>query len=135
MATFDPVGKMKEYRAPTSNDSLLGLIGDLESGDLDRIDRAQLHWQPGSYRCSLPEIDHMVEISLATDGVVGAQLAGAGLGGCMMVLAHRDAVPRLLKALTKQYYTTQGKAPSILVCRPVAGSGVLLKFLYYTNGG
>jgi len=113
VATFDPDGVIMEYWAPTSNDYLLGLISDLESGNLDRIDRAQLHLQPGSYHCSLPEIDHMVEISLATEGVVGAQLAGAGLGGCMMVLVHRDAVP------------PQGKVPSILVCRPVAGSGIL----------
>lgn len=125
VTTFDPEGKMVEYWALTSNDYLMGLIDDLESGDLERIDRAQLHWQPGSYHCSLPEIDHMVEISLATEGVAGAQLAGAGLGGCMMVLVHRDAVPRLVKALTKQYYTPQGKVPSILVCRPVAGSGIL----------
>ncbi len=126
VATFDPDAKMLEYWAPTSNDYLLGMIEDLESGDLERVDRAQLHWQPGSYHCSLPEIDHMVEISLATDGVVGAQLAGAGLGGCMMVLAHRDAVSGLRSALTEKYYNPQGKEPSILVCRPVAGSDVLL---------
>jgi hypothetical protein len=38
-----------------------------------------LQGQPGSYHCSLPEIDRMVHISLQTEGVVGAQLAGAGL--------------------------------------------------------
>lgn len=126
VVSFDPDGTMLEYWAPTSNDYLLGLIDDLESGDLERVDRAQLHRQPGSYHCSLPEIDHMVEISLQTDGVVGAQLAGAGLGGCMMVLAHRNAVSDLRSALTEKYYNPQGKEPSILVCRPVAGSDVLL---------
>ena len=53
---------------------------DLESGEPERVERAQLHWQPGSYRCSVPEIDHMVDLALRVEGVVGAQLAGAGLG-------------------------------------------------------
>ena len=72
-------GSERPYRAPTSNDYILSLIDDLESGDPDRVSRAQLQGQPGSYRCSLPEIDRMVHISLQTEGVIGAQLAGAGL--------------------------------------------------------
>jgi N-acetylgalactosamine kinase len=86
-----------------------------------------LQRQPGSYLCSLPEIDRMVHISRQTEGVVGAQLAGAGLGGCMMVLAHRDAVSNLVTNLTQRYYQPQGKAPTILICRPVAGCDVLMR--------
>jgi len=120
-------GSERPYRAPTSNEVILSLIDDLESGDPDRVSRAQLHGQPGSYRCSLPEIDRMVQISLQTEGVVGAQLAGAGLGGCMMVLAHRDVVSNLATNLRRHYYQPQAKAPTILVCRPVAGSDVLMR--------
>ncbi len=119
-------GTESEYRAPISNDHIFSLIGDLESGDLERVERAQLQWQPGGYCCSLPEIDRMVHIALQTKGVVGAQLAGAGLGGCMMVLAHRDTVSSLIDNLSEKYYDTHDKLPTILVCRPVAGSGVLL---------
>ncbi len=92
-----------------------------------RVSRAQLQGQPGSYHCSLPEIDRMVHISLQTEGVAGAQLAGAGLGGCMMALVHRDAVSNLVANLTQYYYQPQAKAPTILVCRPVAGSDVLMR--------
>jgi len=118
-------GVETEYPAQTSDDYIYGLIRDLNSGSRARMDRAQLHWQPGSYRCSLPEIDRMVDIALRTEGVAGAQLAGAGLGGCMMVLSRREAVPDLVKNLTRQYYGRHRKEPSILICRPVAGSGVL----------
>jgi galactokinase len=104
----------------------LDLVEDLESGDPERVVRAQLQWQPGSYRCSLPEIDRMVDVSLRTEGVVGAQLAGAGLGGCMMVLAQEDALPRLVENLTAQYYRPSGRPPSVMVCKPIAGSSVLL---------
>jgi len=115
------------FQAPISNDYILNLIQDLESGDLERVSRAQLQWQPGSYHCSLPEIDRMVYLSLQTEGVVGAQLAGAGLGGCMMVLARRDAVPNLIHNLTELYYTPNARPPTVLICRPVAGSDVLLR--------
>jgi N-acetylgalactosamine kinase len=124
---IDSDGNESEYGAPTANDHILSLIDDLESGDLERVNRAQLQWQPGSYHCSLPEIDCMVHIALQTKGVVGAQLAGAGLGGCMMVLVHREAVSSLINNLNEQYYKPHDKPPTVLVCRPVAGSGVLLR--------
>jgi N-acetylgalactosamine kinase len=123
---IDPDETETPYQAPTSNDYILNLIEDLKSGDLARVSRAQLQWQPGSYHCSLPEIDRMVHISLQTEGVAGAQLAGAGLGGCMMVFAHRDAISNLIHNLTERYYSPHAKPPTILICRPIAGSNVLL---------
>jgi hypothetical protein len=113
------------YQAPTSNEYVQGLIEDLESGDPARVNRAQIQWQPGSYHCSLPEIDRMVDISLQTPGVAGAQLAGAGLGGCIMVFTRRDAVSNLVHNLSERYYTPAEKPPTILVCRPIAGSSFL----------
>lgn len=126
VSRFSPDGKMMAHHSPISNGYLLDLIDDLESGNPGRVLRAQLERQSGSYRCSVPQIDHMVDISQRTDGVVGAQLAGAGLGGCMMVLAHKDALPGLIESLTQAYYLPYHKWPSILPCKPIAGSGVLL---------
>lgn len=125
--SIDDDGHQTPYLAPVSNDYILSLIEDLESGDLQRVSRAQLQWQPGSYRCSLPDIDRMVHISLQTEGVAGGQLAGAGLGGCMMVFTHRDAVANLIHNLTEQYYRPHARPSAILICRPIAGSNVLLR--------
>lgn len=127
VAARGPDGAERVYRAPTSNAHLLTLIEDLDSGDPERVLRAQLQWQPGRYFCSLPEIDRMVDLALQANGVIGAQLAGAGLGGCMMVLTRRDRVRELVDLLTREYYTPAGKTPTILLCQPIAGSGVLLK--------
>jgi N-acetylgalactosamine kinase len=122
---IDPDDNEKPYRAPTSDEYILSLIDDLESGDPQRVSRAQLQWQPGSYHCSLPEIDRMAHISMQTGGVAGAQLAGAGLGGCLMVFTRRDAVKNLIHNLTVRYYIPHAKPPRILVCQPVAGSNIL----------
>jgi N-acetylgalactosamine kinase len=133
VVSFDSMGKERNYSSPTSNGYLLDLIEDLESGDPERVMSAQLQWQPGAYRCSVPEIDKMVDTALATDGVVGAQLAGAGLGGCMMVLAHKDQAPALVESLTEHYYRLYDKPVSILLCKPISGSGVLLKNSGYSD--
>lgn len=118
-------GEAEPFRAPASDAYLLRLVEDLESQDPARIERAQLAWQPGRYACSLPAIDRMVDIAIATDGVAGAQLAGAGLGGCLMVLVRREAVPALRANLEKGAAAGSGPAPAVLVCLPIAGAGLL----------
>jgi N-acetylgalactosamine kinase len=129
VTTEDERGERVAYHSSISNGYLLDLIEDLESEEPERVLRAQLEWQPGSYHCSVPEIDLMVDTALSVEGVVGAQLAGAGLGGCMMVLARADALPELQQRLVDCYYEPAGKPPSVLVCKPIAGSGVLLSSL------
>ncbi len=122
----DAAGLPTPYQAPVSNGYLLDQISALESGDPQRVLAAQLQEQPGSYRCSTPEIDWMVDIALDVPGVAGAQLAGAGLGGCMMVLVHRNAVLELGRRMAAGYYAPRGLEPAISVCTPISGSGVLL---------
>jgi N-acetylgalactosamine kinase len=80
--------------------------------------------QTGAYGCSVPEIDRMVDISLSVVGVVGAQISGAGLGGCIMALVLRDSCAALQKALVDGYYAPAGIEPDVIVCTPVGGSGV-----------
>ena len=125
VAAWSAAGEARPFRAPTSDVHLLKLIEDLESRDPERIERAQLAWQPGRYACSLPVIDRMVDIATATGGVAGAQLAGAGLGGCLMVLVRREAVPALRANLEKLASEPNGLAPAVLVCLPIAGAGLL----------
>ena len=115
------------FHSPDSNSYILSLIESLESGEPERVIKAQLQYQPGSYHCSLPEIDSMVDIACSVPGVAGAQLAGAGLGGCMMVLTKTESIEALKEALIANYYIPVEREPQILVCRPVAGSG-LMKF-------
>jgi len=79
----------------------------------------------GAYACSTPDIDRMVDLVRALPGVVGAQLAGAGLGGCMMVLARTDALEPIAERLREGYYQPRGMVPEVHVCTPVEGAGLL----------
>ena len=99
-----------------------GLLADLRSDDPLRIERAQLYRQPGVYSCSTREIDALVDIASRTPGVLGAQIAGAGLGGCAMILVETDAVATLSERIHRLFYEPQQLPSGLIVCMPAAGS-------------
>ena len=80
---------------------------------------------PGRCPCSTRRIDRMVNIACGVEGVYGAQLAGGGLGGCVMALAERDAIGRLRRALRQGYYQPNGLTCSVDVYSPVEGADLL----------
>ncbi|MBN1908181.1 MAG: hypothetical protein JW818_00445, partial [Pirellulales bacterium] len=100
------------------------LIADLATEDPQRVLGAQLYMQPGVYACSTREIDEMVDIVSRVPGVVGAQIAGAGLGGCIMALARRDQVAAACRALAKEYYRPRSLKPATLPCIATDGAGL-----------
>lgn len=57
----------------------------------------------GGYGCSIPEIDFIIDIASMLDGVYGAQLSGAGLGGCAMILVEKDKVESILECISNAY--------------------------------
>jgi len=69
----------------------------------------------GAYACSLPELDRIVDIARRLPGIEGAQLAGAGLGGCIMVLVQKPQTRNVLQALTEHGIQAE-------VFRPIAGA-------------
>jgi galactokinase len=81
-----------------------------------RTDVAELS---GEYGCSLPALDRIVDLARRQPGVEGAQLAGAGLGGCIMVLVRKPQTAELLKTLGEQGVQAE-------VFRPIAGACSLM---------
>jgi len=80
--------------------------------------------QSGRYACSTEAIDQLVDIADSLPGVVGSQLAGAGLGGCMMIAVHKNALASLNSRLRKAFYTPRGIKFNVHACAPVAGAGL-----------
>jgi N-acetylgalactosamine kinase len=101
------------------------LIADLRSGDPARVESARLWRQPGGYMVSCPEADELVDSALAVEGVAGARLVGAGMGGCVAAVVRHDRVEELTRTVRTEYYQARGKAPDIEVFAPIGGSGVL----------
>ena len=116
----------RRRHAPSYGDAELDrLMRDVAGEDPLRRRHAALWAQSGRYACSTPEIDHLADLAGAVPGVVGAQLAGAGLGGCVMILVHRPAAADLMAALRRGYYAPNRLPFEAHVCLPVAGSGLL----------
>ena len=80
-----------------------------DSHDGDRLGR-------GEYECSTPRIDALCDRLNATSGVLGSQLVGAGLGGCVIALVETSVVASLLAALKPEF--------NAFVCVPSEGSKV-----------
>jgi len=118
VSRIDDAGQRHPVAPEVPDEHLDALIESCERGS------HKLMMVPGSYACSTPELDAMVDIALGVDGVAGAQLAGAGLGGCIMVLARDEATEALRSAMVERYYQPAGREPQVEVCVPVEGSGV-----------
>jgi len=83
-----------------------------------------LELQPGSYTCSIPEIDEMVDIALRA-GALGAQVSGAGLGGSVMALVAGDRARQVIEAMREHYFEPAGVEPNHLIARPSQGACLL----------
>ncbi|MGD8499746.1 MAG: galactokinase family protein [Phycisphaerales bacterium] len=112
-------------RVPTNNsypdERIDALISDLQSGDPRRAGRAGLWRQSGGYNVSLPEIDTLVDIALASRGVIGAGLVGAGMGGCIVVVVEDEHAPKVIENMAEQYYCPRKLPVQAEIVGPVGG--------------
>jgi galactokinase len=65
------------------------------------------------FEVSVPELDRLVESAVATPGVHGARLTGAGFGGCVVALLERGAEAELTARLTRDFESAFGRAPRV----------------------
>lgn len=118
----DASGHYKPLKDGCTDAYLNQQMADLVSQDPKRVLSAQIYSQPGYYACSTPQIDRMVDLACSVPGVIGAQIAGAGLGGCIMILARKDVVPQVKKKLVSDYYKQAKLSPAIIPCIATQGA-------------
>jgi N-acetylgalactosamine kinase len=95
-----------------------GRLDEAESSGARAMPPTTLAECPGGYGCSVPEVDRIVDIARVAPGVAGAQLAGAGLGGCVMVLVQKTETANLLRLLGERQIAAE-------VFTPIAGACTL----------
>lgn len=76
------------------------------------------------YECSSPELDWVVEHSVARVGIDGARLTGAGWGGCAIVVGERDVLADFAPELAETFEMSWGRAPRTWLTSPEAGAAV-----------
>ena len=77
------------------------------------------------YEVSCEELDAIVELARAADGVYGARMTGGGFGGCAIVLAAADRAGQIEQAVTSGFAERFGRPCPIFATRAAAGAGVI----------
>jgi galactokinase len=75
------------------------------------------------YQVSCRELDLLVELASACDGVLGARMTGGGFGGCTINLVWADAVDRFQFQIRQSYQAAAGYMPETYVCSAAQGAG------------
>lgn len=89
-ALSDPVLRRRAKHVVTENRRVLEFAAALASGrlaDLGPLLAASHASLRDDFEVSTPELDDLVARMVATPGVIGARLTGAGFGGCIVALA------------------------------------------------
>ncbi len=107
-----------DYDYLLTDDKLALLTEQSKNGDSDSL----LYKQGGGYACSVTEIDVLIDKVLREKGVLGAQISGAGLGGCIMILCRKDSENDVLEFLQKEYYEPNNYTNGAIVVKPIKGS-------------
>ncbi|MCQ2446395.1 MAG: hypothetical protein MJ141_05910, partial [Clostridia bacterium] len=79
----------------------------------------------GAYACSTPEIDGLSDLLNSADGVLGSELVGAGLGGCVIALVEKEKAADVIALLNEKYYDAKGLPHAADVFSASAGSQVI----------
>jgi galactokinase len=125
---LDEVAGRRARHIVTENARVHATVAALEAGDLAAVGElfAASHASlRDDFEVSSPELDAMVEIAMATPGVVAARMTGAGFGGCTINLVRPDSVDRLRTAIEAEYPSRTGLTPRIYPVRVVDGAGPL----------
>jgi galactokinase len=118
---------LRSYHVISENQRVLAAAGALQSGDLVLF--GQLMYEShrslqDHYEVSCRELDLLVELASACDGVYGARMTGGGFGGCTVNLVRRDAVNRFRSRITEAYEKEIGTVPDVRVCSASQGAAI-----------
>lgn len=125
---MDETAYARATHVVTENDRVLGTVAALEAGNLDALGRlfAASHASLRDlFEVSSGPLDALVAIAVATPGVVGARLTGAGFGGCTVNLVERGRADALRHAVERDYGALTGLEARVYVVDAADGAGLV----------
>ncbi|RZU32081.1 galactokinase [Blastococcus saxobsidens] len=90
-----------------------------EFGELMNRSHASLR---DDYEVSVAELDTLVDLAVATPGILGARLTGAGFGGCAVALVRADDAAAAAASITARYRSATGRPGEATICTPSDGT-------------
>ncbi len=110
----------------SENTRTLAAAEALRTGDLPTLGRLMLDSHASlrdDYRVSCSELDTIVELATACEGVFGTRMTGGGFGGCAIVLAAPATVASLTRILPPASHARTDIICTIEQVRAVVGAG------------
>jgi galactokinase len=123
---LDPVDHDRAVHVITENARVLDAVSALEADDHAALGELMAGSQASMrdlYDITCPEIDALVDMTVASPGVIGSRMTGGGFGGCTVSLVELDAVEALRERVEREYPARTGKTPRLWVTRAVDGAG------------
>ncbi len=110
----------------SENLRVLAAAEAIQSGHLSRF--GELMYESHNslrddYEVSCKELDLLVGLASACDGVYGARMTGGGFGGCTINLVRAPAVDGCRQRITEEFEKATGKTPEVYVCTAAQGAG------------
>jgi galactokinase len=108
------------------NERVFEALADLRQGGAEAFGRLMSASHESSrhnFENSTPELDALVEIALAQDGVLGARLTGGGFGGAIVALVQQNQITAIAAAIEHEYTRRTGHHGTAIPCQ--IGDGAL----------
>lgn len=107
------------------NRRVLEALGALESADAATFGALMLESHASSrthFENSTPELDCLVELTAAQEGVFGARLTGGGFGGGIVAVGIEEALRRAAPTIVESYQKATGHRAEARLLHPSAGA-------------
>jgi galactokinase len=127
-SSMDDVVRRRARHVLTENARVLELADVLRSGDrgpLGGLLAASHESLRDDFEVSTPELDQLVASAVATDGVVGSRMTGAGFGGCTVSLVEVDGAEQVRDEVCRRYAEASGHQPRAWVSTAADGASVV----------
>ena len=127
-SSMDDVVRRRARHVLTENARVLELADVLRSGDrgpLGGLLAASHESLRADFEVSTPELDQLVASAVATPGVVGSRMTGAGFGGCTVSLVEVEGAEQVRDEVCRRYAETSGREPRAWVSTAADGAAVL----------
>lgn len=129
VSQLDPVVAARCHHVITENQRVTEAVDAFKRGHLDVVGKLLLASHESlrdRYEVSCHELDAVVDIVAAVEGVYGARMTGGGFGGCVVVLAEQGAVEPLYEAIRTRYDPAQQVPARLLRTKAAAGAEVIM---------
>ena len=127
-ASMDEVVRRRARHVVTENARVLELADALRSGDrapLGDLLAGSHESLRVDFEVSTPELDQLVAAAVATPGVVGSRMTGAGFGGCTVSLVEVDGAEQVRDEVCRRHTEATGRTPRAWVSTAADGAAVL----------